>query len=233
MRKSIFGMASLIAIGFFLMTPYAVAQVIPSDQLTISANDATASQFGTNTGTQGSGACAAGCFNPLPLTSFTEAQESTPFSTFIGFRPSTPGSPHGETFNTWVALTEPGGRVSDLVELSIVSITGATGAPLGQNWTLNFFSDTDAASGLTLPTDNCPGTGDITIRCVVTTLETGSPQTIGNLFLNSGGTPFAGGLGLFAVTVQSDLETVPEPSTLLLLGSGLAGLAAWRRKKAA
>jgi hypothetical protein len=32
------------------------------------------------------------------------------------------------------------------------------------------------------------------------------------------------------VTVQSDVEAVPEPSTLLLLGSGFAGLAYWRRR---
>jgi hypothetical protein len=43
---------------------------------------------------------------------------------------------------------------------------------------------------------------------------------------------YATGAPGFTVSVQSDVETVPEPSTILLLGSGLAGLAYWRRRQA-
>jgi len=61
-------------------------------------------------------------------------------------------------------------------------------------------------------------------------VETGLPQLA---FAST----FGGGLpdpetSLF-ITVQSDLDPVPEPSTLLLFGSSLAGLGgfAWRRRR--
>ena len=52
--------------------------------------------------------------------------------------------------------------------------------------------------------------------------------TSGNAFVGTSTTKgsFAGAVGSYLI------RPIPEPSTLLLLGSGLAGLAGWRRKQA-
>jgi len=208
MRNSTGRLSAIVAIGFFLVAPYAEAQVANSDQITISAiPERTVPQFGSNTGAQGSPACAAGCFNPLPALSIPEGAGDNLLNYFIGFRPSTPTQPHGATFNTAVELIESNGSISDIIELSIVSIADVTGASLGQNWTLNFFSDTEGGAALQHLTG--------LVGAAVQVQETGSSQDISGLFLDSDGrtriTP------LFNVLVQSDLNAVPEPSTLVLL----------------
>jgi len=56
--------------------------------------------------------------------------------------------------------------------------------------------------------------------------------------MTASGTGFQGGddeswaMDNFEI-ILNDVDPIPEPSTLLLLASGLAGLAAWRRRKAA
>jgi hypothetical protein len=159
MRKSSACLSTLVAIGLFLVASYAGAQVANSDQITISANDRTTTEFGSITGTQGSLACASGCFNPLPTLSIPEGAGDNLLNYFIGFRAATPTNPHGQTFNTAVELIESNGSISDIVELSIVSITDVTGASLGQNWTLNFFSDTGRRSRFATPYVPCRSRG--------------------------------------------------------------------------
>ena len=204
MRNSTDRLSAILAIGFSLVAPYAGAQVVTEvDRVVISAiitNDRTTIQFGSSP-------CpfeqpVVGCFNPL------EQVVEAPPSLLIGFRPSTPSNPHNAMFNTAVELIEANGSISDIVELSVV----ATGS--GQNWTLNFFSDAEGGAPLQHLTGLVGGAAQVQ--------ETGGLQDISGLFLYSDGvnriTP------LFNVLVQSDLEAVPEPSTLMLLGSGLAAL---------
>ena len=94
------------------------------------------------------------------------------------------------------------GVISDGVELRNITGVGLR---------VSFFSDGDPPNG---SFTNCFQGPDL--QCIA---ETGSLQDLTPLFFPIGGAPFH----IFA---QSDPAEVPEPGTLLLLGSGLAGLAA-------
>jgi hypothetical protein len=204
MRKSIAWLSALVAIGFFLVASYVVAQVPSSDRIQILANDRTTTEFPSpnfhplDQFIAEDGEAGGTCFGTIHCT----------FSSLIGVRSGV----HNATFNTAVTLTEPGGGASDFIVLSAVSTGGV------QSWTLNFFSDPEGGFPPILVSLVGPPT---------LVPETGGVQDISGLFLDSDGqtriTP------LFNVLVQSDVEPVPEPSTWLLFGSGLAGMMLWRR----
>jgi len=146
MRKMSLRLSIVMAIEFFLGAGLALADSA-SDEVVIAANNNTATQFGTSTGTFGCG----GCFNPLD-TFIPEIPVEGFQSYFIGFRPaSLDPTTASESYTTAVVLSQ-GALFNDIIELSVVATFDASGKPLGQNWVLSFFS----GDSLSLPAGISP-----------------------------------------------------------------------------
>jgi PEP-CTERM motif len=119
---------------------------------------------------------------------------------------ATPGTQYSDLFEDKV-----GGTLSDRVLVTITSVAGTTGI---SNVFVTFVSD---------PSTTTPPAGATLADALV---ENGSFQDL-PILLHSFGP------SVTSFQVRSDVETVPEPSTLLLLGGPLAALvgAAWRRRR--
>jgi hypothetical protein len=156
-----------------------------------------------------------------PVITFGKQPSGSPYATggplveFGRVTFSLPGTDFGTDSGAIVfrePTQDPGNPgISDILTFVTVGILGNT-EPAHVNWDIFFESDY-LASPQTL------------FRTLLTTAETGEFQGIA--FEGLTGEP------LFVVEVRSDLnnpEVVPEPSTFLLLGAGLAGVGLLRRR---
>ena len=156
----------------------------------------------------------------VPTIQINDLQENTPsvvFDNFSGFNSATVTASSNEfvnitgfvlglgTFSEGAVMLEPGSNaVSDFATLT--SVLGG--------YNLTFLSDGAPGFDLALAAFNLLYSDPYTV------VENGAFQTL-----------FPNVAGNLLVQAESDVSGVPVPPSLLLLGSGLLGLAGWRWRR--
>jgi hypothetical protein len=151
--------------------------------------------------------------DPVPPTSIlsTPGTEMATLSFLV-----TGGVPPSPALGPFVLL-EPG--PGPVVVSDIITVEAALVDSAGTRFTMTFQSDPEA--GLSLPSNSTQF------------VETGLSQNVftGSIVVNPVPVPGPSSLVPLVINITSDLEAVPESTTLLLLGSGLAGVGALRYRR--
>jgi hypothetical protein len=151
-----------------------------------------------------------------------------------------------ENGNQWLDLTGNGINSNEGVEQTFATTSGAQytlsfwvgnvnnpGGIFGTTSTVDVLLGGPKGTSLLTATNASTTTGILTWEQFTTTFTaTGSTATLD--FINGDpGADNSNGLDNVSVNLSGTTPTVPEPSTLLLLGSGSLGLLGWARRKLA